>query len=459
MRLSRTIGWPLAPWKSGSELRRPRTSPFAPLNIKPTQRLASACALGLLLLATGANSLAQDDEAAALGLADRAPESAAQPRSWRLFAEGAMEQANMHFGLPDEQLHRATIDLQVDQTIAAQWRVVLADRLDMGDVQNLNGTASISDVNTLKEVYASWAAQTGLLFDAGRINPRLGAAAGYNPTDEFRSDAVRSVDSSDPVSLRENRMGSVMIRGQSLWTGGSLTALFSPKLDSNANTAGYNVDLGATNHEDRWMLIASEQVTESVNPQLLLWREQDNAPQFGLNLTGLLGTAAVTYLECSAGRSPSLAAEAMVLPRDTAFRSRLAGGVTYTFENKLSLTAEYEYSGAGMDASQWRAVQAGPLATYLQLRVFAFDAQDMVTRRAAFVLATWEDAGIRDLDLKAWTKFDLIDRSRMIWLEARYHWSRIEAALQLQYDSGTVLSDFGALPQARIGTALIRYYF
>lgn len=422
-------------------------------------RSGKAFALCWLLVA-GAKVLAQDDEeAAALGLADRTPESAAQPRSWRLFAEGAFEQSYMHFGLPDEQLHRGTIDLQVDKTLSAQWRVVFADRLDMGDVQNLNGTTGISDVNTLKEAYVSWAARTSLLFDAGRINPRLGAAAGYNPTDEFRSSAVRSVDSSDPVSLRENRMGSVMARGQGLWTGGSLTALFSPKLDSHANTAGYNVDLGATNHEDRWMLVASEQITERVNPQFLVWREQDNAPQFGLNLTELLGTAAVAYLEYSAGRSPSLAAEAMVLPRDTAFRSRLAAGATYTFQNKVSLTGEYEYSGAGADASQWRALQAGPLATYVQLRVFAFDAQDMVTRRAAFVLASWEDAGIRNLDLKAWTKFDLIDRSRMIWLEARYHWSRVEAALQLQYDSGTVLSDFGALPQARIGTVLVRYYF
>ena len=459
MRLSQSTGPSLALWRFRVALRRLCKASTVLPDRAANARSGTACALGVLLVAVGASALAQDNEAAALGLADRTPESAPQPRSWRLFAEGALEQVDMHFGLPDEQLHRATIDLQVDKTISAPWRVVLADRLDMGDVQNLNGAASIRDVNTLKEAYVSWAAQTSLLFDAGRINPRLGVATGYDPTDEFRKSAVRSVDSIDPASLRENRMGSVMVRGQTLWTGGSLTALFSPKLESQPNSAGYNVDLGATNHEDRWMLIASEQVTESINPQLLIWREQDNAPQFGLNLTGLIGTAAIAYLECSAGRGSSLAAEALVLPRDTAFRSRLAGGATYTFESKLSLTAEYEFSGAGMNAVQWRELQAGPLAAYVQLRIFAFDEQDMVTRRAAFVLASWPDAGLRDLDLKAWTKFDLIDHSRMIWLEARYHWSRVEAALQLQYDSGTVLSDFGALPQARIGTVLVRYYF
>lgn len=422
-------------------------------------RWAGACLLGLLL-ATSPEAFAQDEEEeAALSLANRAPETVEVPRAWRLFVEGAFQEANMHYGLPEEQLHRATVDVQIDKTLSPQWRVVLADRLDMGDVTNLSGTTSVTDVNTLKELYASWAAQTNVLIDAGRINPRLGAAAGYNPTDEFRAGAVRTVDSSDPASLRENRMGSVMLRGQTLWTGGSLTALFSPKLEDQPNSAGFNVDLGATNGQQRWMLIASQRLTESLNPQFLLWQEQDKAPQVGLNLTGLWGTAAVPYLEWSAGRSASLLAQAMLGANDTAYRSRLACGITYTFENKLSLTGEYEYSGAGMNGQQWRAFQQGPLAAYEQLRIFAFNAQDMVTRRALFALASWQDAGIRNLDLKAWTKFDLIDHSRMIWLEARYHWRRVEAAVQGQFDSGTTLSDFGALPQARIWTALVRYYF
>jgi hypothetical protein len=407
----------------------------------------------------GAAAWAQDDEAAALGLADRTPEAAVLPRAWRLFVEGAFEQVRMHFGLPDEQLHRATLDLQVDKALATQWRVVLADRLDMGDVQTLTGTASISDVNTLKEAYVSWAAQTSVLVDAGRINPRLGVAAGYNPTDEFRDHAVRTVDSSDPLSLRENRMGSVMLRGQALWTGGSLTAVLSPKLADEPNAGGYNVDVGATNHEQRWMLIGSHQLSENLNPQVLVWRDQDQPPQFGLNLTGLLGTAAVAYLEWSGGRGKSLAAESVVRADDTAYRSRLAGGLTYTFENNLSLTAEYDYSGAGMDGQQWQALQRGPLAAYEQYREFAFNAQDLVTRRAAFILASWQDAGVQHLDLRGWTKIDLVDQSRMIWLEARYHWNRVEAALQRQVNMGSLLSDFGALPQERIWTALLRYYF
>ena len=46
----------------------------------------------------------------------------------------------------------------------------------------------------------------------GRINVRNGAALGYNPTDFFRSGALRSVVSIDPNSLRENRLGTVMLR-------------------------------------------------------------------------------------------------------------------------------------------------------------------------------------------------------------------------------------------------------
>ncbi|SPE34562.1 conserved exported hypothetical protein [Burkholderiales bacterium] len=422
-------------------------------------RMRQTCGLGLLFLVVAGKALAQDSEAAALGLADTAPVASAVSRSWRLYVEEALEQVDMHFGLADERLHRSTLDLQIDKTLEPGWRLVFADRLDLGDVPNFAGVASTNQVNTLKEAYVSWAAQTNVLLDAGRINPRLGVATGYNPTDVFRDDALRSVDSSDPVSLRENRMGSVMLRGQTLWVGGSLTALISPKLAEQPNSAGYSLDIGATNHELRWMLVGSEQLSESINPQLLIWGDQGGAPQIGLNLTGLLSDAAVAYLEYFGGRSPSLAAEAMLRGNDTAYRSRLAGGITYTFANKLSWTAEYEFSGAGMNKEQWQLLQRGPVDMYVAYREFGFNAQDMVTRRAAFVSASWQDAGVRNLDLQAWTKFDLIDDSRLIWLEARYHWTRAEAAVQRQVNAGATLSDYGALPQARVWTVLFRYYF
>jgi hypothetical protein len=128
---------------------------------------------------------------------------------------------------------RLSLDFQLDRSIARRWRAVLADRLDVkwppqyGDENR---------INTLKEAYISWQASDERLLDMGRVNVRNGVAMGYNPTDYFRSGAVRSVVSSDPGSLKKNRLGSVMLRGQTLWNGGSLTALASPKMAEQAST-------------------------------------------------------------------------------------------------------------------------------------------------------------------------------------------------------------------------------
>lgn len=421
-------------------------------------RMRKFCGPGVLLLVIAGNAFAQDDDAAALGLADKTPDTPVVSRAWRMYLEGALEQVDMQFGAPSARERRATVDLQVDKTAAPGWRLVLADRLDAGDVQTLSGETTSTQINTLKEAYVSWAAQAGMLFDVGRVNPRLGVATGYNPTDEFRDGAVRSVDSIDPASLRENRLGSVMLRGQTLWNGGSLTALVSPKLDDHPNFAGYNPDFGATNRQWRWMLVGSEQLSENLTPQVLIRGDRGATPQIGLNLTSLLNEATVAYLEWSGGRTPSLAAQAALSAADEAYRSRLAGGLTYTFANKLSLTGEYEYSGAGMNVQQWQSLQHGPLFAYVGYREFAFNAQDLPTCRAAFLYAAWQDAGFRNLDLKGLAKIDLIDHSRMVWMEARYHWAHLDVALQRQVNTGTMLSDFGALPQARVWLALLRYY-
>jgi len=78
------------------------------------------------------------------------------------------------------------------------------------------------------------------------------------------------VVSLDPASLRENRLGSAMLRGQALWTGGSLTALYSPKLADQRNDAVFSADLGATNQRERWQLALSEKLSDALNPQWLL---------------------------------------------------------------------------------------------------------------------------------------------------------------------------------------------
>ena len=188
---------------------------------------------------------------------------------------------------------------------------------------------------------------------------------GYNPTDYFRAGALRSVVSLDPASLRENRLGSAMLRGQQLWTGGSLTALYSPKLADQPSSATFSPDFGATNRRARWLMALSQKLADTLNPQWLLSGGAGQSPQLGMNLTDARRTT--RRWPISNGR-----AGARLRSRRRRWRARttrrsaraLASGLTYTTSNNISLTAEYEYNGAGLDRADWNALRRGPPAAY-----------------------------------------------------------------------------------------------
>lgn len=412
-----------------------------------------ALAIGWVLLAGGA--FAQDADDAALLLADQAQPEVQRASNWQVFVEAAAGPATLRDGSTID-LQRLSLDVQFDKVFAPGWRAVFADRLDMNwRSQPVRQNA----INTLKEAYLSWQVREDQLFDVGRINARLGVATGYNPTDYFRAGANRSIVSADPASLKKNRLGSVMLRGQTLWAGGSLSAAVSPKLASQSNPAALNPDIGATNNRNRWVLAASHQFLEGFNPQWLLYGEESRSPQLGINFSTLVNDATVAYVEWSGGRSPSLLSQALNREDDIAFRNRLAAGLTYTTSNKLSLTAEYQYSGAGLHDAEWKALPRTAPATYGLYRGFAQTMQDMPTRQALFFYGSWQDAMIHHLDLNAMLRYNLADHSRLNWLEARYHWDRAEVALQWQVNSGDAASEFGAAAQRRTVQVLVRYFF
>ncbi len=408
----------------------------------------------LALSLAAAPALAQDEDA--LSIADKAPMAPEQRRDWRFFTEGALRESTQQG--TDKALHgeRLSFDLRYDTTFGTGLRAVFADRLDMNRFGG--GVPGDGNVNTWKEGYLSWQGAPDRLADVGRINVRNGVALGYNPTDYFRVNAVRSVVSIDPASLRENRMGSVMARGQALWTTGSLTALVSPKLADDPNNSAYSPDLGATNGHDRWLVALSQKISDTVAPQWLLSGTAGQSPQLGLNVTALFGNATVAYAEWSGGRSRSLAAQAGIAPDDEAFRSRLATGATYTTAANLSLTLEYQYNGAGLDEAGWNSLRGGSPLAYRQYRLFTSGVQDPPTRQAGFAYALWQDAFVKHLDLAGMLRYDVADRSRLQWLEARYHFTRADIALQAQYNSGDATSNFGALFERRVWQFLLRYF-
>lgn len=411
----------------------------------------------LFLASAMASATTQDDtDLDALATADKTQAVTEKASDWRLFVEGAFGDTAQRYGLPSYRTERLSADLALDKTLAPGWRLIFADRLDW-DWEGQ--TPNEFKFNTLKELYLSWQIAPREIVDVGRINTRYGVATGYNPTDYFRNDAVRSVVSVDPNSLRNNRLGSVMLRTQILWDGGSLTAIASPKLTAEPSNAAFGVDLGATNNTNRWLLALSQQLSDNFNPQFLLYGEAGKSPQLGFDLTHLIGDATVAFVEWSGGQGASLYSQALGGPSREVFRNRLSTGLTYTTSNKISLTLEAEYNGAAVDNADWTALGNGPLPRYEQYRNIAQQVQDLPTRKSLFFYGSWQDAMITHLDFSALARQDLVDQSRLSWIEARYHWNHTDVALQWQRYGGKAWSDYGAIPQRTTWQTVVTYFF
>jgi hypothetical protein len=278
--------------------------------------------LPILLFAMATRALAADDDAA-LSLADQTAKTTQAASDWRAFVEVSASRSALRGGSNE---HDANLFLGVryDATFAPGWRAIFADLLDARWQEHSSRQKTL---NTIIDAYVSWQVRPNAIIDAGRINTHDGVAFGYNPTDYFRANAVRSVISVDPASLRENRLGSVMIRSQALWAAGALTALYSPKLADQPSNAAFNPDFGATNFRDRWLLAASYALSKQLNPQFLIYGEAGQSPQIGLNLTTLLNDATVAYVEYSGGRSSGLLAQVPIA----------AGGVRHLHDGPQSL--------------------------------------------------------------------------------------------------------------------------
>ncbi len=129
--------------------------------------------------------------------------------------------------------------IELDKSLAPGWRGVLANRLDL-DWPAQRGTAH--RINTLKEAYVGWQPTDAQALDLGRINARFGVATGYNPTDYFRTNSLRSLVSVDPNSLKKNRQGAFMLRGPTLWADGALTAVLSPRLARQPDSTPFRTE-------------------------------------------------------------------------------------------------------------------------------------------------------------------------------------------------------------------------
>ena len=419
------------------------------------------------------------------------------PRAAKIFLEDALSAWSLREpavpvpgGTSLDARNRTSVDLRGRWRLGERLELSLSDRASAIEQNDFAFPSSRTWRNDWREGYLSWEPAPRAWLEAGRINLRNGVALGFNPTDFFKTRTLVDQSSQDPSALRENRLGTFMLRGQRIWNGGSASLAWAPRLYSPSPVvtglpaAGLRAGLERTNGASRLLVSASFELAD-LAPQLLLYRE-NGVTRLGLNLSRTVGKSMVLYGEWAGGRYPNLIARALAYARETGtlpasapavlptdagerFQNDLALGFSWSGAAKLTINAEYLYHQAGMTREDWRrwfttgtanAASLPVTGTLWYLRAFAADQQEPATRTQLFLRAAWSDAFVPHLELSGFALVNLYDRSRLVQLGARYDLSeRWTLAAYLSANLGAAESERGSLPQAASAVLQALYYF
>ena len=453
----------------------------------------------LLALAWSGAALAQSDSDLALIPPDSQapPKVSAAGSGQNIYLENALTAVSLRDDLREpappsyDWQERLLLDARDSWEVGRTTRFIFSDRLNLRDESDLSFPDQESIVNDLREAYVEWrpADQTYLAF--GRINLKSGIALGYNPTDYFKARTVSEPLSADPTVLREDRLGTVMLRLQHIGRGGSFTLAFAPRLQrqspiySNTALPSWNPMLSRTNSDNRLLLKGTIDLSPDLSPEVLVYHDS-LATRVGLNLSMTLGQSVVGYVEESAARERDLIAQALdfghatdALPAGapdepppspgSSLKNELAVGASYTTPGRVTWNFEYHLDQAGFTARDWNrwfAIGGAPTAPpaltneLWYIRGYALDQQEQLTEQAAFVRADWTDAFGLDLELSGFVSVDLRDGSGQAQGEADYYLSDAwTLGLLAAGDFGSPRSDFGSLSTAYSVLLSVRRYF
>ena len=383
------------------------------------------------------------------------------------------------------------LDTRKEWTLGSDVSAAYSGRLNLQLLDEAPLPSHENVRNDLREGFVTWQALPGNYLDLGRINVKSGVAAGFNPTDFFKTRAVVEPLSIDPAVLREDRLGTFMLEGQHIGEGASLTLVYAPQLYrpspiyTYATLPSLDPELDRTNAHQRLLLKTSVNLVGDVSPEALLYHEGERT-EVGLNLAESVGQSTVLYAEWAGGRQQSLIAEALRYGADTGtlpgnlppvmpdnsrryFQNDLAVGGSYTTEAKIVFNLEYHFHQAGFSSQDWhnwlaigqsRANLPGVADTLWYIREYALDQQEPTATHSGFLRADWQDALIINLELSAFTSVDLQDGSSVSQITADYYLSNnwtIGAIAEANL--GGRRSDWGSVPQAASVIARLARYF
>jgi hypothetical protein len=380
---------------------------------------------------------------------------------------------------PSDWQNRTSLDFYLEWSPGHRMTLVLSNRLNLLEQEDLAFLSRETVRNDLREAYLSCEVAAGLFLEAGRVNVRNGAALGFNPTDFFKTRTLVGQASLDPSIMRQNRLGTLMVRGQKIWSRGAISLALAPKLfrpSAIVDDSRFGVDprFDATNAEHRLLGTLSLDVG-SWSPQLLGYFERGRS-KVGFNLSRPFGDAVVAYAEWVGGTEKSLAARSMEYAQATeafpasvpmlalaaddtgsAFRNDVVGGASWTIASKVTLNVEYHYHQAGFTRRSWQnwfdlgstvGVPAVTVDELWYVRAYANDQQEPMSRHQIFVRASWPRALVSDLELGGFAVVDMYDGSTLAQVMATYYLSyRWTFAAYGSINAGAPRSERGSLPQ------------
>lgn len=329
--------------------------------------IASRCAVALIGVMLGAGT-ARADENNDLDLipqginapaASPAEPSAASDANQRIYVEDAFVASSLRSNLlvpfpppsPPDWQERVFLDLRREWKLDDRLDVTLSNRFNLRAENDIAVPSHQDVVNEFREGYLSWQALDRTYLDIGRFNLKSGVAAGFNPTDFFKTRAVVEPLSVDPTVLREDRLGTVMALGQHIWENGAITVAVAPKLYNptavynNTNLRSLDPSFDRTNANDRFLIKGNVTVFDDFAPEFLAYR-QGNQTAVGTNLTESIGQSLVAYSEWAGVDRSSLIEDALRYGRETGSipldaPNALPADPHRHFQNQLSAGASY----------------------------------------------------------------------------------------------------------------------
>jgi hypothetical protein len=373
--------------------------------------------------------------------------------------------------------NRTSLDASLQWKVRPWLTVTLSDRLNVFEQDGQKLVSADTVRNDLREASATWEPIRGSYLEAGRINVRNGAALGFNPTDFFKTRTLVGQASLDPSVIRQNRLGTLMLRAQTLWAWGSASIAYAPKVAepspvTESNPVGVDPRFDATNAGHRVLCTLNMELLD-LSPQLLGYFELHRS-KLGANVTRSIGDSVVAYAEWAAGPEQDLIARAAAfgrqtgtlppstptLPRTdtgTSLRNDVAAGFSWTVATAITFNVEYHFHEAGFTRSDWKnwfdlgsaPGAPAPLTGALWfVRGYASDQQEPVSQHQMFVRASWPRAFTPDLELGAFAFVSLLDGSVLTQLSANYYLSDAwTASAYLSGNFGDARSERGSIPQ------------